>query len=244
MTASNQYHRSNNTHNEQARIFVAGLLAFIAGSVNVVGFLSTEWFTSHLSGAVTAASAAIHARHSELAIGYGALVLSFVCGSACAATLVAWSHARQLRNEFGLALLLEACLLLALGVCAERAVQIQFLFLPAMIFAMSFLMGMQNALISKLAHASVRTTHVTGMLTDVGIELGRLAKRMLAPRQHLPEAHAASLPRLGLLVMMPSLFFIGGLAGAIGFQHLGFWALEPLAAMLIAAAWAAHIGAK
>jgi uncharacterized membrane protein YoaK (UPF0700 family) len=206
--------------------------------VNVVGFLSTEWFASHLSGAVTGASAALFASHKELAIGYATLIFSFVCGSACAAWLIVWSQARNMRNEYAIALLAEGCLLFGLGIGAERAANVQFMFVPVLIIALSFLMGMQNALISKLAHASVRTTHVTGMLTDFGIELGRLGKRLMMARRSAGESPAASLSKLGLLALMAMLFFAGGLAGSLGFQHARYMTLEPLAAMLLLMAWA------
>jgi uncharacterized membrane protein YoaK (UPF0700 family) len=233
-----KYWRAKGACDEQVKTCVACLLAFVAGGVNVVGFLSTEWFASHLSGAVTGASAALFASQRELAIGYATLIFSFVCGSACAAWLIAWSQARNMRSEYAIALMAEGCLLLGLGIGAEQAAHVQFMFVPALITALSFLMGMQNALISKLAHASVRTTHVTGMLTDFGIELGRLGKRLMMPRRPLEVTHAASLSRLGLLALMAILFFAGGLAGSLGFQHARYMTLEPLAAMLLLLAWA------
>lgn len=223
---------------EQAKTCVACMLAFVAGGVNVISFLSTEWFASHLSGAVTGASAAVFASNRELAVGYATLILTFVCGSACAAWLVAWSQTQNMRSEYGIALLVEGCLLLGLGVGAEHVANTQFMFVPLLIVALSFLMGMQNALISKLAHASVRTTHVTGMLTDLGIELGRLGKRLIMPRRALQDVHAANLPKLVLLTVMAMLFFAGGLAGSLGFQHARYLTLEPFAAMLIFVAWA------
>lgn len=228
---------------ELVKTFIACLLAFVAGGVNVVGFLSTEWFASHLSGAVTGASAAVSASNRELAMGYATMILSFVCGSACAAWLMAWSQASNMRNDYGVVLLAEGCLLLGLGIGAEPAVQTQFMFVPVLIVALSFVMGMQNALISKLAHASVRTTHVTGMLTDFGVELGRLGKRLVIPRHRIQESHVASLSRLGLLALMAMLFFAGGLAGSLGFEHARHLVLEPLAAMLLLVA-CASIGRK
>ena len=238
MTHFFKHWRANGACDEQVKTCVAGLLAFVAGGVNVVGFLSTEWFASHLSGAVTGASAALFASHRELAIGYATLIFSFVCGSACAAWLIAWSQARNMRSEYAIALLAEGCLLLGLGIGAEQAASVQFMFVPALITALSFMMGMQNALISKLAHVSVRTTHVTGMLTDFGIELGKLGKCMVMPRRSLQEGHAVNLRKLGLLALMATLFFAGGLAGSLGFQHARYVTLEPLAAMLIFVAWA------
>lgn len=231
--ASNEHVVSN----EQAKACIACLLAFVAGGVNVVGFLSTEWFASHLSGAVTGASAALFDSNMQLAIGYAAVIFSFVCGSACAAWLMAWSQARDMRSEHGIALLTEGFLLLGLGIGAEHVVHFEFMFVPGLIIALSFLMGMQNALISKLAHASVRTTHVTGMLTDLGIELGRLGKRLLMPRRPIRDGHAANLSKLRMLALMAMLFFAGGLAGSLGFKHARYLALEVPATMLLVA-WA------
>ena len=92
-------------------------------------------------------------------------------------------------------------------------------------------MGLQNAIVTKLSGAVIRTTHVTGMLTDIGIDLGR---RLFAAGAR--EAPAGDLPRLLLLSSLVALFFAGGVVGALGFQHLGFLFTLPLAAILVALA--------
>ncbi|MBL8507317.1 MAG: DUF1275 domain-containing protein, partial [Chitinimonas sp.] len=89
---------------------------------------------------------------------------------------------------------------------------------------------LQNAMITKISRAEIRTTHVTGLVTDIGIELGRLCYWNQAG--HLPPV-AANRERLQLLSALLGMFFLGGLLGAWGFNTLGFIASVPLAGLLL-----------
>lgn len=96
-----------------------------------------------------------------------------------------------------------------------------------------FIMGLQNAIITKLSGARIRTTHVTGLVTDMGIELGKLFYWNAA--RHDPDKPfvRADRRKLKLLASLVALFFVGGVAGAIGFKHLGFAASLVLATILL-----------
>jgi uncharacterized membrane protein YoaK (UPF0700 family) len=95
-------------------------------------------------------------------------------------------------------------------------------------------MGLQNAMITKVSRSEIRTTHITGMVTDIGIELGKLFYWNVAKAddQAAPPVRAdrGKLIVLGLLV---ALFFIGGVTGAYSFFHFGFGSTLPLALMLM-----------
>ena len=41
-------------------------------------------------------------------------------------------------------------------------------------FTLLFAMGLQNSLVTRISDAVVRTTHLTGLFTDLGIELSQL----------------------------------------------------------------------
>jgi len=99
---------------------------------------------------------------------------------------------------------------------------------------LSFIMGLQNALITKLSHAEIRTTHVTGLVTDIGIELGKMAY-WNSPDRKLPPVHANQ-TRLRILLQLAGSFFCGGVIGALGFQQVGYLATLPLALLLVALA--------
>lgn len=208
-------------------------LAFVAGAINAGGFLAVHQYTSHLTGAISSAADNLALGAWDLALdGFGA-VLSFLSGAACTALAVNYGRRRGLASEYALPLLLEAVLLLAFGVLGARLATFDALFVPATVMLLCFMMGLQNALITKISHAEIRTTHMTGIVTDIGIELGRMAYWNRDPAQ--PKV-AANRTRLRLLVSLLLAFFGGGLAGALGFKHVGYLATLPLAGLLCALA--------
>ncbi|WP_269431141.1 YoaK family protein [Luteipulveratus halotolerans] len=93
-----------------------------------------------------------------------------------------------------------------------------------------FTMGLQNAIITKLSGAQIRTTHVTGMVTDIGIELGKLA---YPRRAGDPEPVRADVARLRMHLTTVGLFFLGGVVGAVGYLEIGFATLVPGAVVLL-----------
>jgi uncharacterized membrane protein YoaK (UPF0700 family) len=103
--------------------------------------------------------------------------------------------------------------------------------LPLTVVLLAFIMGMHNSVVTTVSSAEVRTTHMTGIATDIGLELGRLfyfnrdrskkMKEITANRDHL-KLH-------GLILVA---FFGGGLAGAVGFKHMGFKIVLFLSAFL------------
>jgi uncharacterized membrane protein YoaK (UPF0700 family) len=95
-----------------------------------------------------------------------------------------------------------------------------------------FTMGLQNAIITKISRAEIRTTHVTGMVTDIGIELGKvLFWNRRAEEEQTPVR--ADMKKLWMLVSLVGLFFVGGVVGAVGFSKMGFVATLPLAVILV-----------
>jgi uncharacterized membrane protein YoaK (UPF0700 family) len=94
---------------------------------------------------------------------------------------------------------------------------------------LSFTMGLQNAMITKLSDAVIRTTHLTGMVTDIGIEVGR----MLLPERGGDLSKKADVGKVVPLSSLISLFFVGGVIGALGFKHIGFSFTLPLAGILL-----------
>lgn len=214
-------------HNVQ----LAALLALNAGVLNAVGFVAVAVYTSHMTG-LTATVA------DHLVLGGSAIVLTgllaivtFVAGAATCAVLFNWGRRRDLRGRYANVLVLEALLVLLFGLLAEgvswRHRDLVF------IAVLCFTMGMQNAIITKISGAQIRTTHVTGMVTDIGIELGKLVyvSRTAGLPPVLPDPR-----KLGVLALLVGLFLGGGVLGAIGYREFGFATLVPLALVLLAAA--------
>lgn len=161
---------------------------------------------------------------ASLALGSAGALLSFVSGAACCAIMVNFARRRRMRSQYALPLLFEAVLLLAFGVLGARLAAIEAMFVPITVMLLCFMMGLQNAVITKLSRAEIRTTHVTGLMTDIGIEAGRLLYW---------STPGASRRRLVVLLLLASSFFIGGVTGALGFRHFGYMFTVPLALVLV-----------
>ena len=204
---------------------LAGILAFVAGAANAGGYLAVGRYTSHMSGVVSSLADNLPlGSWTVLLAGLSALV-PFLAGAGCTAILVNWARRRRMRSEYALSLLLEACLLLTFGAVGRPLEGRSHFAVPCIVALLSFTMGLQNAVITKVSHAEIRTTHVTGMATDIGIELGKALYRS-------PQV-SADTTKLRLLSMLVGLFFAGGVCGTLGFRLIGFEMAIPLALVLV-----------
>jgi uncharacterized membrane protein YoaK (UPF0700 family) len=136
----------------------------------------------------------------------------------------------RLRSQYALPLLLEAALLLVFGLLGAAMSMKIALLLPATVLVLCFIMGLQNAVITKISRAVIRTTHVTGLVTDLGIELGKL---VYVNRFSDDTRVAADRRKLRLHALLIGMFFVGGLVGALGFNHIGYAMTIGLAAILV-----------
>lgn len=212
------------------------LLAAVAGAVNAGGFLAVGVYTSHMTGIVsTMADELVLGRLDAVAIGLGAL-LAFTGGAATTALLVNQARLdprlaaglRGRRSPYRGPLLLQAGLLLLFGLVGAQIQRLHPLSVPLTVLLLAFTMGLQNALVSKVSQSQIRTTHMTGIVTDLGIELGKL---LVWHRRGTPD-HArvrANRSRLRLHAGLLGSFFGGAVLGAWGFARFGFSAVLPLA---------------
>lgn len=106
------------------------------------------------------------------------------------------------------------------------------MFVPAAVMLLCFIMGLQNAVITKLSKAEIRTTHITGIVTDIGIELGKFIYWNRDTTATLPDV-VANQTRLKVLSLLAVSFFSGGVVGAFGFKYLGYVVTVPLAFVLV-----------
>lgn len=206
-------------------------LAFIAGAINAGGFLATERYTSHVTGLVSSMADDVALGEWALAATGVVALLAFLGGAALSAIQINWARRNGSRHVCALPLLTEAALLLGFGVLGSlhHIIGTQLLVTVGLL---CFVMGLQNAMITKISHAEIRTTHLTGLVTDMGIELGKLLYwNAGGPGEARVEANQARLKLQGSLVLA---FFVGGVAGALGFKHLGYASTVPLAIGLAA----------
>jgi uncharacterized membrane protein YoaK (UPF0700 family) len=206
-----------------ANLHLGLALAFVAGAINAGGYLAVEQYTSHMTGIVSSMADNLALGTVDIALAGLTALIAFVLGATCSTLLMQYSRQRAMHSEYALPLMLEAGLLLCFGLLGARLAVIDAFFVSVTVILLCFIMGLQNAVMTTLSHAEIRTTHITGIVTDIGIELGKLADRIAKPNGE----------RLRMLCLLLLFFFVGGVAGALGFKHIGYLATVPLALALV-----------
>ena len=182
-------------------------LACVAGMVNVIGYLGFEHqAVSHLTGTTSLLGAALAQGDLRAIVHLWGMLIAF-CVGAMLSGLVIQDQTLKLGRRYGVALALEAALLL-LAIPLFKHQQIWGALLAAMAC------GLQNAMVTTYSGAAVRTTHLSGMFTDLGIGLGHLLRGMPLPMR-----------RLTLSGLIISGFLGGGVLGAWFYRHWGYDAL-------------------
>ncbi|MGX9720355.1 YoaK family protein [Stenotrophomonas acidaminiphila] len=182
-------------------------LSCVAGMVNVVGFLGFEHqAVSHLTGTTSQLGMALVQRDWRGVAHLWGMLIAFSLG-AMLSGLIVQDGALRLGRRYGVVLALESLLLLAAIPLFKRQ-QIW----GALAAAMAC--GLQNAMVTTFSGAVVRTTHLSGMFTDLGIGLGHLLRGL--PLQ---------VRRLTLSGLIIGGFLAGGVIGAWLFQRFGYDAL-------------------
>jgi uncharacterized membrane protein YoaK (UPF0700 family) len=217
----------------QANRHLAYFLTFTAGAVNAGGFLAVQQYTSHMSGIVSMMADHMALGGMIVVLQGLAALLSFLAGAASSAFLINFGRRSHLASEYALPLLLEAVLLLGFGLLGANLETLRWFYVPGTVMLLCYIMGLQNAMITKVSRSEIRTTHVTGMVTDIGIELGKLFYWNVAKgdAQTMPPVRADR-AKLIVLSLMVTLFFVGGVTGAYSFFHFGFGSTWPLALLL------------
>lgn len=197
----------------------AAALSFSAGMVNVIALLSfAHKAASHMTGVVSSLSIAFAQNQQSAVQETFFILLSFFVGAVISGIIIRDGHLKMGRR-YGLALAVESGLLfLSAFYLAHNSFWGEYFACAAA--------GLQNALASTYSGTIVRTTHLTGILTDLGALTGNKF-------QGLP----VDTKRFKLLLIIFISFFVGGWAGSLAYQIWNAWAmLAPALAILASAA--------
>jgi len=193
-------------------LLLAASLAFVAGGVNSAGYLAFGYFSANMTGNVSLISDHISTRQFAIALAFMAIVAMFILGALAASSFIQIGKARGLRNIYALTLLAEAALLMGVGVAAYGSAR------PVsgltIVGLLSFAMGIQNAASTRISLSRVRTTHVSGIATDIGVGLAML----LGEGDHHQRREIAG--RLKLHSVTITSFLAGGVAGVLSYNTI------------------------
>lgn len=220
---------------------LAAYLACVAGFVNSSGFVMLGTFTSHVTGSVGRSSTDLAAGDLSGSARAAGLVISFFLGAFLASVVLATDFHKK-PSAYGAALLVEAGSLASCALISADSVGITRGLQAAV---MCFAMGLQNSLVTRLSGTVVRTTHLTGVVTDLGIEAAHwlqwASRRRLGGTQGCA-SHDSSRPTLAktlLLLTVICSFVCGGVLGASVAVHARTAAMiAPALAVFVASAYA------
>eukprot|EP00438_Fugacium_kawagutii_P027559 Skav207078 [mRNA] locus=scaffold1909:484915:486107:+ [translate_table: standard] len=192
-------------------------LAACAGAANVIAFKSWHLYASHVTGSTSAMAFRLEG-HTQGEVGFESLkeacflVFSFLVGAYACGLLIDKNQVHFLGKAFyGLALVLNSSLLVTAAFIPGRL-------LPVCL--VSAACGLQNAMCTSHFGAIIRTTHVTGTVTDIGSTFGRISMIYLRKgcrRSRLNDVERAEVGvdarKLAVLFGLWSFYFMGGLVG-------------------------------
>jgi uncharacterized membrane protein YoaK (UPF0700 family) len=203
-------------------------LSFVAGLVNVCGVLALGVLTTNITGYFAYFAEEV----TKKADAYGAYfllyIISFLAGSFVSSFLTEYFLIRESKAPHSASIFLEILILLTLGLFGDYFLGCGFdhrLLANFLLFAM----GLQNSLVSKISNSTVRTTHLTGLFTDLGIELSQLFfYKEDGEREKL-------LRSISLRLAIIAFFFSGCVSGGYLFLSLKFKMLLIAAFIMIVA---------
>jgi uncharacterized membrane protein YoaK (UPF0700 family) len=209
------------------------LLATAGGAVNAIAFVSCSRFVSHVTGTVSRIGIDASDRAQPIALESGLVLFALILG-ATAASMLAHFPTKTGRASQSLSLFIVAAMLAALAALGTTGLfgavdglvdgprSVMFLALLA------FAMGLQNAAVAMGTGMTVRTTHMTGPATDMGVHLANALHAT-------GSARALALRHVALRACTITGFTFGACAGAWLAGQVAFRALYmPSGAIVIA----------
>ncbi|MGE4233488.1 MAG: YoaK family protein [Bacteriovoracia bacterium] len=165
---------------ETPRVALWALIAFQAGFINAFGFLACGRYVSHVTGFGTQIGVAIAEKKLFFAIELLGFPLTFILGAFVSGFITSARVERGLRPRYDYVILTFPIILFALlifgqfgffGVFGEQLVEFRDF---ALLFSLTFFCGMQNGCFATMTKGQIRTTHLTGLSTDIGTDFARL----------------------------------------------------------------------
>lgn len=209
-----RHHGKTRTLRHNLRI--ASLLSFVAGIVNVVGFLSVQRLTTNVTGHFAYLVEEVFNLNILQGFVYFLFIFFFFLGSFVSSVLVELVLRKNDTYTYVIPVIIESLILFVIALFGGFIV---YTYPNIIAFALLFAMGLQNSLVTTISNATVRTTHLTGLFTDLGIELSQL----FYYKQKEQKNKLLSSIRLRLTII--SFFFFGGIIGGVFYSSQGLHTL-------------------
>ncbi|GAA5219685.1 YoaK family protein [Membranihabitans marinus] len=189
---------------------IASVLSLVAGIVNVSGFLAIKQLTTNVTGHFALFIKDLTNFESWKAALYLAYIFSFLLGSFTSSLLIETFKEKKSLNVFVIPTIIECIVLISVAIISDFYLDQTIDLIACMLL---FAMGLQNSYVTKISNAVVRTTHLTGLFTDLGIELSQLFFSKNYPQRDAIKS------TIKLRIYIITFFFLGGIIG--GYLYSG-----------------------
>ena len=190
---------------------IATILSFVAGIVNVTGYLAFKQLTTNVTGHFALFINDLAHFNFWKGTIYFLYIFSFLFGSFLSSFLIEKYRESKKLNVFVLPTIIECLVLILIGSLSNF---IEMESINVLICLLLFAMGLQNSFVTKISNAVVRTTHLTGLFTDLGIDLSLLCFPKLDTKKQKLKSN------IKLRVFIILFFFAGGLTGGFFYSKL------------------------
>ncbi len=210
---------------------LASILSFVAGCVNITGVLATNTLTTNVTGHFAFFSEELFLKKNTIALVSLAYIISFLAGAFISGLLIELTSKEKYYLSYIVPISIEITILSACGFLYS--------FFPSEIFKypvqlsclLLFAMGLQNALVTKISNSVVRTTHLTGLFTDLGIELSQIITKKPITEKNIIKRNI----QLKLIIIF--CFFFGGILGSSLYPYFKLATLLLPTTFLLFALW-------
>lgn len=215
-------------HKGKARTFrhnlgIASLLSFVAGIVNVAGLLGVGHLTTNVTGHFAFFMEELYEVNIYQALNFLLYIFFFFLGSFTSSFIVELNARKSEKYIFVIPVVIEIAIITG----AAFSYEFQLITNGSVIAcSLLFAMGLQNSLVTTLSNAVVRTTHLTGLFTDLGIECSQLFFFKKT------EQRASLISSIKLRLTIITFFFFGGIVAGVFYNSIQLLTLLIAACVL------------
>lgn len=203
---------------------IAILLSCVAGMVNVIGFLALGRLTTNVTGHFAFFVDEVFKFEFQNSLVYLYYILAFLLGSFVSSILVEYYQKKNERKIFIVPVLIEIIALFSITFINYKYIVNH---IDTIAILLLFAMGLQNSLVTKISNSLVRTTHLTGLFTDLGIELSQLFF------YKDPNDRNTLKRNIKLRLSIISGFFFGGFVAGIMYSEFALYSLFAPSVLLL-----------
>jgi uncharacterized membrane protein YoaK (UPF0700 family) len=207
-------------------LMLASSSAFVAGIIDVVGLIAFLAFTSNVTGHVaTLAKHILQKNYSDIIL-FAAWLFMFMAGAFVSNFIVQSLKRKSVYKAHSAPIVLEIIVLLLVAIYGHNFYQETQQEREIVIGALLFAMGLQNGLVSNISGGLIKSTHLTGLFTDLGVELAD----WLHPNTHKSNEVKN---KIYVRVTILAFFIFGGIVGGYLFNRYEFKVLYFVPVILL-----------